>query len=308
MGPSPPSNVSQTTRVELGPEQRQLFDLGFPYLQEYSGTPLQQFQGTGIADFSELERQGQQAYLAQAGPAADIANSARGGYDAAQALNQNVLGNEKFQLDVANNPYLRDAVLAMTGGINQNLLETQLPATRAGATQAGGMYSGASSKAGLAEGAAIGNTNRAISDAVAEMMFKQYNAGMGNLNQSVANAKGLTEAAPTLQHLGMTAPDIISGVGGQQRAMEQARLDEIIQKFYAEQALPLLQGQEMISLINGMPGGATTSTGSGLWRPQQSPFMMGLGALSLGSQIFGGGAGAGGGGLLGGLGALAALL
>src|SRR5690349_437055 len=301
--PKPPSTVNQTTRVELGPEQKKLFDLGFPMLNQYASTPIKQFEGTGIADFSDLEKQGQQAYLDQAGPAAQIADQARGGFAAAQNLNQNVLGNEKFQLDVANNPYLRDAIMAMTGGINQNLLETQLPATRAGATQASGMYSGASSKAGIAEGSAIGNTNRAISDAVAEMLFKQYNAGMGNLNQSVANAKGLAETAPTVQHLGLTAPDIISGVGGQQRAMDQAKLDETIQKFYAEQALPLLQGQELISLINGMPGGTTTSTASGLWRPQQSPFMMGLGALSLGSQIFGGG-----GGGAGGLGALASLL
>lgn len=304
--PKPPSNVTQTTKVELGPEQKKLFELGFPYVEQYAKTPIQQFQGTGIADFSDLEKAGQQAYLQQAGPADQIAGQARQGFTAAQNLNQNVLGNEKFQLDVANNPYLRDAITAMTSGINQNLLETQLPATRAGATQASGMYGGASSKAGLAEGAAIGNTNRAISDAVAEMLFKQYNTGMGNLNQSVANAKGLTESAPTLQHLGLTSPDIISAVGGQQRGMEQAKLDEIIQKFYSEQALPLMQGQELISLINGMPGASTVATGPGLYRPQQNPFLMGLGALSVGSQLFGGGAAGAGG--LGGLGALAALL
>lgn len=301
--PKPPSTVTQTSKVELGPEQKELFNLGFPMIKDYASTPIQQFQGSGIVDFSDLEKQAQQGYLEQAGPAADVANQARGGFNQAQNLNQNVLGNVGFQLDVANNPYLRDAIMAMTGGINQNLLETQLPATRAGATQASGMYSGASSKAGIAEGAAIGNTNRAISDAVAELLFKQYNAGMGNLQQSVTNSNQLTEAAPTIQHLGLTSPDIVSAVGGQQRQMEQAKLDEIIQKFYTEQALPLLQGQEMISLINGMPGGTTTSTASGLWRPQQNPFMMGLGALSLGSQLFGGG---GGGGM--GLGALAGLL
>ena len=40
--------VRQETKQEMGPEQKQIFDMAFPYLQQYASTPVQQFQGSGI--------------------------------------------------------------------------------------------------------------------------------------------------------------------------------------------------------------------------------------------------------------------
>lgn len=303
---SPPSHVTQTSEFKMSPEQQKLFNAGFPMVEQYASTPLKQFQGTGISDFSDLEKAAQQMYVNQAPTAQGVADLGTDNLARASDLNNNVLGNAGFQLDVGNNPYIQAAIQAMTGGINKNLTDVQLPNIRSGATQAGGMYSGASTKSGIAEGQAITGTNQAISDAVAKALFDQYNRGMGNLNQSVANSGMLAGLTPTMQRAQTVAPDILSAVGGQQRQMEQAKLDEQIQKFYTDQALPLVQGQDIIGLIQGLPGGTASSTSTGMF-PRTNPFAMGLGALSLGQGLFGGGAAAGAGGS-GGLGALASLL
>lgn len=307
MASSPPSHVTQTSEFKMSPEQQKLFNLGFPMVEQYASTPLQQFGGTGIADFSDLEKAAQQQYVGAAPTVQGLADLGNQNAARASDVNNNVLGNVGFQLDLNNNPYLQGAIQAMTSGINKNLTDVQLPNVRAGATQASGMYSGASSKSGIAEGQAITGTNQAISDAVAKALFDQYNRGMGNLNQSVVNNAALANLTPTLQRAQTVAPDMLSAVGGQQRNMEQAKLDEQIQKFYTSQALPLVQAQDIISMIQGLPGGTATGTSTGMF-PKQNPLMAGLGALSLGSQLFGGaGAGLFGGGS-GGLGALGALL
>lgn len=265
MGNSSPPQVTQTSTVKLSPEQQRIADVAFPYAEQYAQTPIQQFQGTGVAGFTAPEQQAQQTYLNTTAPTT-------AGLASQSAAAQSQMLDPGFQLDVANNPYLRSAMDAMTHQVTTNLNENQLPQLRSGATQAGGMYSGASSKSGIAEGQAVGRTNQGISDTIAKTMFDAYTGGKQSLQQAI----GQTGAVQGQQ---LIAPDITAAVGGQQRAMEQAQLDEQIKKFYTGQQLPLQQAQELMGLISGMPGGTTVGQATGAV-PKTNPLMAGGGALA----------------------------
>lgn len=61
----------------------------------------------------------------------------------------------------------------------------------------------------------------------------------------------------------MTKPaEVVSAVGSQQRAEEQAKLTEAVQKFSSQQMLPFTLAQQVAQMAFGMPGGTTTSTGT----------------------------------------------
>lgn len=264
-GSSQPAQVTQTSRVELSPEQQKIANLAFPMAEQYASTPLQQYQGPSIAPFNPNEVAAQQQYLAGVAPTG-------AGLAGQSAQAQSMTLNPEFMLNVGNNPYLQAAATAMAGGVNRNLLDTQLPALRSGATQAGGMYSGASSKSGIAEGKAVSGTNQAISDSVTKMMFDAYNRGLSGMEQAIGRT-GAVQGQQTF------APDITSAVGSQQRAMDQALLDQQIKQFYTGQQLPLLQAQDLMGLISGMPGATAIGQTTGAM-PAANPLMQGGGILA----------------------------
>ena len=271
-GKSQSPTTTQTSEVKLSPEQREMFGLAFPYARKYAMNPLKQFEGTGIADFNPDEA------LAQA----RLKNSVVPQLDdlAASAASSNkMLMDPKFMLDVENNEYLRGATRAMTGDVTRNLMENIMPGVRAGAIQQGGMYGGGSSRQGIAEGLAIGRTNQGLSDATARMMFDAYNRGLSGIGEAI-------NRNPSVQGQQLFGSEVLAGVGAQKRSMEQAKLDEKIRQFYTGQQLPMLQAQELMSLIQGMPGGQTVSTATGSV-PRANPLMAGLGGAASGAMLGG---------------------
>src|SRR5689334_11039939 len=110
---SPPSHVTQTSEFKMSPEQQKLFNLGMPMVEQYASTPLKQFEGTGISDFSDLEKAAQQMYVAQTPGVQGLADTGTAGLQHASDVNSNVLGNTDFQLNLGNNPYLQNAIQAM---------------------------------------------------------------------------------------------------------------------------------------------------------------------------------------------------
>lgn len=268
-GNQQPTTTQRTTN-EMGPEQRAIFNVAFPYAQRYASKPLEQFAGTGIAGFSPEENAARATLRDSVAP--QIAGQA-----AQAAGTQAKLLDPDFMLNPANNPYIRNATDAITGQVTRNLNENILPQVRSGAIQSGGMYSGGASKAGIAEAGAIGKTNTALSDTIADQYFKTYQQGLGQLQQAVS-------ANPGVMAQQLVAPDVVSAVGAQERAMRQAQLDEEIRKFYTGQALPLVQSQELMRLIQGMPGGSTVSTATGSV-PHANPMMSTLGGAASGAAI-----------------------
>lgn len=288
MGSKTPPTTTQTTKQDMSPQQQQIFDLAFPYAKEYAGKPIQQFGETGIAGLDPNELIAQQKALEAATATGDSAAKAKSSND--------MMMDPSFMLDVANNPYLKAASDAMTSKVTTNLNESILPGVRTGATMAGGAYSGGSTREGIAQGAAIGKTNEGLSNSIADMMFGAYNRGLTGMGEAI-------NRNPSVQGQQLFEPGVISAVGAQNRGVEQVALDEEIRKFYTGQALPFLQAQELMSLIQGMPGGSTTSTATGSV-PGVSPFMSAAGGAASGATIgsifgpVGTGVGAGAGGLL----------
>jgi len=111
-------------------------------------------------------------------------------------------------------------------------------------------------------------------------------------------------ANPGVQSQQLFQGGVESAIGGQQRAIEQARLDEEIRKFYALQDADGQKAAQLLALIQGMPGATTTSNATGSVAKPNKWAAAGGGALAGGvaGSTFGPvgtAAGAAGGGLLG---------
>lgn len=268
--PSPPSTVTQTNKIELSPEQKKLYDLAFPFAEQYAGSNPQIYSGQTIANFSPTEQAGQQMMLGAAAPGAQLAGQAAGAQS--QLLDPNFMLNP--------NQYVHAAADAATGRVTDNLQQRILPQLRTQNQVAGGQYSGGSTRGGIAEGLAVGQTNDALSRAIADMYLSNYNTGLGAMGQAIDRNKGV-------QSQMLFPGQVYSAVGASERGLEQAQLDEAAAKFYAEQDIPFSMASAIHSLADGMPGGGSTSTVRGA-TPQGNPLMQGLGAMSSVLGMFGG--------------------
>lgn len=272
-------NTTQTNKVELSPEQKQVFEMALPFITQAAENPVQPFQGSTIAGFTPLELQAQQQAVAQAqGAASDVGQSAA---EASQFLLDPAI------LDPSSNPALGQQADAITSRLSQNLTESVLPSIRSGSTVSGGMFSGGNTRQGIAEGLAIDRTGENIGDSLATLYGNAYNTGIGAMGDALRTTP-LTQAASTF------GPGVVGQVGAQQRAMEQAILDAQINRDLLTQQAPFLQAQDLLSLISGMPGGTGVSTVEGA-TPQTSPVSGALGGALTGGSLFGPiGAGIGG--------------
>lgn len=261
-----PVQVSQTTQTKLGPEQEELFRLAFPSLRQWAQTPLRQFSGSGIAGFTPDELQAQGLYRdAAGGTLTDLARRAA-------ATNQQLMDPD-FML--GDNVHLQNMRKNISDVTTQDFLERVLPSVRTGNIQAGGMYSGGATKAGQAEGLATARTGEGLSRQLSELMFNAYSRGLSGMGEAI-------NRNPSVMAQQLMPGDVLAAVGGQNRALEQAKLDEQIRNFYTGQMLPFMQSSELIRLLSAMPGASTTSTATGAL-PQANPLMQlfGLTAATL---------------------------
>ena len=264
--PKTPSTVTQTNKVELSPEQKQIFGFALPEIGKYASTPTQLFEGSSIAGFDPSETAGQEAALGAADAGGALAGQA--------GATQSKLLDPEFMLNP--NQYLMNAVSSLRSQSNENLFEDVLPKVRSNAIATGGAYAD-SSRRGLAEGVATGKNAKSLNDAIAGMFLSNYNQGIKGLGEAV-------DRVPKVQAASLFPAQVMSAVGGQKRGLEQAKLDEQVQKFYAGQDLPLLKAQQLMGLVSGMPGATGTSTVQGAM-PQSNPFMQ---AAGLGMSLLGG--------------------
>jgi hypothetical protein len=78
------------------------------------------------------------------------------------------------------NPYLPQQAQSITNQVNQNLQQQQLPGINSGAIAAGGF---GGSRQGIAQGLAIGQTNQALGNSLANLNFNAWNQGEQNRMQ-----------------------------------------------------------------------------------------------------------------------------
>ncbi len=270
MGGGDSQDLQQTSQIQLSPQQQEISNLAFPFAQQFGQQALQLPSGSGIAGFAPAEQQAQQGAL-------NVAGSSQLGGQAAGTLG-NIL-SPGF-LDPASNPALGAQSQAVTDVATQNLLNNILPALRSGASVSGGPFSGGSSREGIAEGLAVGETQRAITNALAGLQAQNFQTGLGAQVQGL----GLT---PQTQAGQLFGPGIQGAVGAQQRGLEQAQLGEQQQRETLQQLLPLLQSQQLFGLLAGTPGAQGQTTVQGAQAGGPGLVASGIGGASVGGTVGG---------------------
>ena len=269
MGSKSPPQTTQTNQVQLSPEQQQLFNLALPYAQQYASAPLSTYDGQTIAGFNSTEQQAQAQYKNTAAPVGtDLANRA--------AVAQTFM-LDPAQLNPESNPYISKQADAVAGKITDQLTQKILPNIRAEGINAGGMYAGGSTRQQMAERLAGVDTVDSIGTALNNLYSTNYAAGLGNLRGAIA-------ANPSVQAQQLFGGDVLGAVGGQERAYEQAKLDEALKQWTIQQQLPYMRSSEILSLLGGMPGATGVSTAQGA-TPTVSPIMGALGGAASGAAI-----------------------
>lgn len=275
-GSSNPTPPTQTTQQVLSPEQRELMQLALPGVRRFAATTPQRYQGSQISPFDPYQTAGQEMAL-RAGGMQDVLAGGASGLTAAR------LGQDPQAM--------RDeAINAAVRPIYENLQEKALPAIRQGAVSQGGF---GGSRQGIAEGQAIRDTGRVAGDTAAKLAANIYDTDVKAQLQTL----GLLPQTQQAQLAGATTT---SGVGDIRQQMAQQLLGQDVSNFNFDQYAPFLQSKEILSLLQGIPGGGVTSTGSIAPGPSKMQQMFGGAATgaSLGSvfgpfgTVAGGGAGA----------------
>ena len=258
-----PTQPTQTTQQVLSPEQRQLLDITMPTIQKYAATVPQRYQGPTTASFTPEQVTGQEMALSATPGINEI------GANAAKANNFYTSGNI---WDPAANPNLQGAIDAAVRPVYTNLTEKALPAIRSGSIQSGNF---GGSRQGIAEGAAIRDAGTIAGDISSKISQDQYATNVGAQQRAIA-------MAPTVQGAQTTGATVTSGVGDVRQAMDQAHLNAAQNAFNFDQYAPFMNARDILSIIQGLPGGSTVSTGN---TPQTNPIMSSLGGAASGAAL-----------------------
>jgi hypothetical protein len=282
MGGSP-SQPTQTTQQVLSPEQRELLNITMPTIKQYAAAVPQRYQGPTTAGFTPEQTAGQNMALG-AVPSIDTI-----GANAASANNFYTSGNI---WDPAANPHLQGAIDAAVRPVYTNLTERALPAIRSGSIQSGNF---GGSRQGIAEGAAIRDAGTIAADTASKIAQDQYSTNVNAQQRAIA-------MAPTVQGAQTAGAQVTSGVGDVRQAMDQARINSGVNAFNFDQYAPFMNARDILSIMQGLPGGSTVSTGN---TPTPNKAMSALGGAATGAALgsalmpgIGTGVGAAGGALL----------
>lgn len=255
---------SSTTTQQLSPEQQKILGLVTPVFESYfpKNTPGQvsatTYPGQTLAGQDPKEALGQQMTLAGIPGLQGSVNSAMQG--------SNFLASGDV-LDIMRNPGLQGAVQGAVRPITDAFQQQVLPGIRSESILAGG-YGG--NRQGIAEGLASQGYLRQVGDTSAALINQAYQGGLD------AMTKGLV-SAPLIQQSSLLPGATVAGVGAQNRAFEQAQIDDAVKNFYSSQFLPLMLAQQIAGTALGFPGGTTVTTSGGA---ETSPMQAALGGAS----------------------------
>lgn len=282
---TPPVTSSQSTTV-LSPEQNQLLQLALPGIRDFATQPPPAPYPTGTTvPFSNASSVGQNMAINTA--------NAQGATNAAadSALN-------RFFTDFWNpgsNPVLQSAQKAAVAPIYENLTQNTLPAIRSEAL-ASGNYSNTGRQIG--EGLASTGASRAAGETSAKLAQSTYDT---NVN-AVLKALGIL---PGVQQAAYTPSAMLQQTGATQEAKFQDIMNELAARDQYTKMAPFLQSQEILSLLQGVPGSTNVTVGTGATAARPALGMQALGGAASGAALgssfmpgFGTAAGAGIGALL----------
>lgn len=255
--------VTRTTTQQLTPEQQQLLQLAMPGIRDFAATVPQRYQGSQVAPFDPSQVAGQEMALGAAGTQAGIAGN---------AANANQFYTSGDIWNPSSNPNLQGAIDAAVRPVTQQYQETVLPGIRGEAGRTGNV---GSTRAGVAEGIAARGYGDTVADTAAKITQQQYGTNV----DAQLKAMGLV---PTVQSAQTVPASTTSAVGDVRQQLAQRLLGEGAANFNYDQLAPFLQAKEILSLVSGIPGGTTVSTGN---NPQPNPAMQSLGGAATGAAL-----------------------
>ena len=268
---------STTTRTEPWAEQKPYLETGFKRAEDlYSRGAMTPdfYAGPTTAGFSpvqEAAQTGALGYLTGPRPGAQ-----QMGAEAAQ------LGLLSGEVDTARFDPVADAVRAQA---MSQLTGNVLPGIRQQITQ---YNPGGSTRGDIIQANAIASTQEDITNKIATAQFQAY-------KDAQDRQLGALGRYPSIMGAPLQQYDAMSAIGAQQRALEQAGIDESMQRYSYESQLPTIGLQNYLAGISGDYGGQTTATGPGGPSPWVTALAGGLGMAMggpMGASMFSGIAGA----------------
>jgi hypothetical protein len=259
-----PKTATATSTFTPSDEQQKVLDWVMPFIHRVKreGAPE-----LGKAPFTEpftaAQTAGQGMALTSGKEQTQLGREAAG-------LSTDIMGGK--YLDPRTNPALQGTIDAAVRPITQELHEQTVPKYRDEAVL-GGSFGG--SRQGIAEGLASGRASQAIGDTAAKISTEGYLAGLDQLTKTLGLAPSTTANLNT-------GAITTSGVGEVQQAQLQRQRDEQKGRELYGQQKPLIGAQELLSLLGGIPGGTSTTTGPA---PTTNPLTGALGGLTLGSAV-----------------------
>jgi hypothetical protein len=238
---SSPSKVTQTNKVELSPEQRELINQGMKLTGQVTDQPPHMPQVPG---FDPLQSQGQQAIIdtATSGGLKDTTDKLTGA--------QNFLLGDV--LDVNKNPALRGAVDAAVRPLSEAFNEQVIPGINRAAVGTGPFSSFATTKTMQNKALAGDRYMQQVGDTSSKMVSDAYLAGLDAMTKGVA-------LAPGTQRAQLFPGTAISAVGDVRRGLAQ----EQAQQGFEDEMFPFTMGLQLLGAAGATPGGGSTGTVSG---------------------------------------------
>ena len=250
---------STVTRTEPWAEQKPYLETGFKRAEDlYSRGAMtpDYFAGPTTAGFTPYQTQAQeQAYDYITGPRAAAQQI---GAEEAQ------LGLLSGEVDTARFDPVADAVRAQA---MSQLTSNVLPGIRQQITQ---YNPGGSTRGDIIQAQAIASAQEDITNKIATAQFEAY-------KDAQDRRMGALGRYPSIMGAPLQQYDAMSAIGAQQRALDQAGIDEAMQRYSYESQLPTIGLQNYLAGISGDYGGTTTATGPGGPNPFVTALAGGLG-------------------------------
>jgi hypothetical protein len=184
--------------------------------------------------------------------------------DLTQQAGTSAAGFEQFAsgANVGNNPHLEQAIAALRETGFRDLSRNQLPAIRNNAVASGGL---GGSRQGIAEGLALSDLNRDLTNTEARMRQGQFNQDLTQQLQALIQQGAILGNQTRPQ-------DTLLRAGGIQQSQDQAEIGGAIAGFNEAETAQFDRDQALLALLLGTPQSQPVIPG------QTNPLVAGLGA------------------------------
>jgi hypothetical protein len=245
----------------------------FGQINGLSNTPMQYYPGQGYVDASKETRQGVNLLTGTLGDYKKGAAALRASAGQMQPFLQQQAQNYKFlstAADVANNPYVQGQIAANERSVNENLQRSLLPQLQSGSV---GVNNLGSSRLGLAQGQAIGDTSKGLANTNAAYLSNAYQQGLGAQQAALGMTGQLMQNtmlpgqayAGAAGLMGQGANNMLQA-GSINEGYEQKKLDDAMARWNFAQQEPWMRANNLSSLLGGLQytgEGRTNNSGYG---------------------------------------------